>query len=237
MFKKPIERLDELEFGYRVPKQVFDYASRVLSHINPGLKIPRLVRDVAQSPIVKITEDKQNLLDQLTQDLRKLQGSKAHIGLIVSDEQVDSLVEDLKGAGINYSLLEDNHPLEGINLVPVSRQKGLEFDEVILFEPQQIINIPEIGLRHLYVAVTRSLGGLIFYATQRLPFQLLEQSDVTEEFDRESIIANFDLTDELSEELRDFAEVKRDIEGYLRLKGLTLKEFILRIRSSEEEAQ
>jgi len=233
---KPIEKMDELEFGYRVPKQVFDYASKVLSHINPGLKIPRLVRDVAQSPIIKIATNHQGLLDLLIQDLRVSAESTAHVGLIIGDEQVDSLVEQLEKANIKFSVLENNHPLEGINIVPVSRQKGLEFDDVILFEPQEIISIPEIGLRQLYVAVTRSLRGLIIYATQGLPIQLLEESEITEEFDLDSIIADLDQIAEESEELSEFAEIKRDIEGYLRLKGLNLKEFISRVRSSGEEA-
>ena len=59
---KPIERMDELEFGYRVPQKVFEYASKVLSHINPKLKSPRLVRDVAEMPIVKITDDYEELI-------------------------------------------------------------------------------------------------------------------------------------------------------------------------------
>ena len=232
---KPIERMDELEFGYRVPKQVFAYASKVLSHINPGLRIPRIVRDVAQSPVVKIAADHQELLDLVIKDLKEFIGNSAHVGLIVGDEQVDSLTEVLGNAGIKFSLLENDHPAEGINIVPVSRQKGLEFDDVILLEPQQIIDIPEIGLKHLYVAVTRSLRGLTIYATQGLPIHLLEESAVTEVFDFNSKIADLDGVAEPIEEAKGFAEAKRDIEGYLRLKGLTLREFVSKIRNFGEE--
>ena len=35
---EPISRFDELEFGYRVPKQIFEYATKVLSYIDPKLK-------------------------------------------------------------------------------------------------------------------------------------------------------------------------------------------------------
>jgi DNA helicase IV len=232
---KPIERMDELEFGYRVPKQVFEYASKVLSHINPQLKSPRLVRDVAESPIVKISDDYDELINQLIEDLEELTDSSTHTGLIIGDKQVESIIDTLTNAGIAFSLLEDNSPIEGLNIVPVSRQKGLEFDDVILVEPQEIIDIPEIGLRQLYVAVTRSLRGLTIYATKELPIQLLEESAVSEEFDLDSLIAELDLMAEPDEPISGFAEIKRDVEGYLRVKGLTLKEFINKVRNSGED--
>ncbi len=229
---KPIERMDELEFGYRVPKQVFEYASKVLSHINPQLKSPRLVRDVAESPIVKISDDYDELIDQLIEDLEELTDSTTHTGLIISDKQVEPILDALKNAGVAFSLLENNSPIEGLNIVPVSKQKGLEFDDVILVEPQEIIDIPEIGLRQLYVAVTRSLRGLTMYATEELPIQLLEESAISEEFDLDSLISELDLIAEPDEPISDFAEIKRDVEGYLRVKGLTLKEFFNKIRNS-----
>ena len=229
---KPIERMDELEFGYRVPKQVFEYASKVLSHINPQLKSPRLVRDVAESPIVKISDDYDELIDQLIEDLEDLTDSTTHTGLIVGDKQVEPIIEVLTNAGITFSLLENNSPIEGLNLVPVSRQKGLEFDDVILVEPQEIIDIPEIGLRQLYVAVTRSLRGLTMYATEELPIQLREESVTSEEFNLDSLIAELDLMTVPDEPTSGFAEIKRDVEGYLRVKGLTLKEFFNKVRNT-----
>ena len=224
--------MDELEFGYRVPKQVFEYASKVLSYINPLLKSPRLVRDVAKSPIVKISDDYDELIDQLIEDLEELSNSTTHTGLIIGDKQVEPILDALTNAGVAFSLLENNSPIEGLNIVPVSRQKGLEFDDVILVEPQEIIDIPEIGLRQLYVAVTRSLRGLTMYATEELPIQLLEASTISEEFDLDSLIAELDLMAEPDEPISGFAEIKRDVEGYLRVKGLTLGEFINKVRNS-----
>jgi DNA helicase IV len=227
---KPIERLDELEFGYRVPKQVFEYASRVLSHINPQLKSPRLVRDVKETPIVKNFVDYKELFSNLVKDLKKLGNISTHTGLIVGDDQAETLIEELKVSGIAFTVLENNSPTEGLNIVPVSRQKGLEFDDVILVEPQDIIDIEEIGLRQLYVAVTRSLRGLSIYSTGELPVQLLEES-----FDLDALIEEYGYLTEEAEPASDFSEIKRDVEGYLRVKGLTLKEFVSKIRKSDGE--
>ena len=227
---KPIERMDELEFGYRVPKQVFEYASKVLSHINPLLKPPRLVRDVKETPIIKSFDDYTELFSCLVKDLKKLGSISSHTGLIVGDDQAEKLIEELKESGIIFTVLENNSPAEGLNLVPVSRQKGLEFDDVILVEPQNIIDIEEIGLRQLYVAVTRSLRGLSIYSTGELPIQLLEES-----FDFDALIEEYGYLTEEVEPASEFNEIKRDIEGYLRIKGITLKEFISKVRKSEGE--
>jgi DNA helicase IV len=227
---KPIERLDELEFGYRVPKQVFEYASRVLSHINPHLKSPRLVRDVKETPIVKNFVDYKELFSNLVKDLKKLGNISTHTGLIVGDDQAETLIEELKDSGIAFTVLENNSPTEGLNIVPVSRQKGLEFDDVILVEPQDIIDIEEIGLRQLYVAVTRSLRGLSIYSTGELPVQLLEES-----FDLDALIEEYGYLTEEAEPASDFSDIKRDVEGYLRIKGLTLKEFVSKVRKSDGE--
>jgi hypothetical protein len=76
---------------------------------------------------------------------------------------------------------------------------------------------------------------LTIYATQGLPTQLLEEYEITEEFDFDSKITDLDLIAEPIEEAKGFTEIKRDIEGYLRLKGLTLREFISKIRNFGEE--
>jgi len=229
---KPIERLDELEFGYRVPKQVFEYASRVLSHINPQLKSPRLVRDVKETPIVKSFDNYKALISGLIKDLKKIADSTSHIGMIIGDDQAETLIQELKDSGVSFSVLENNGPTEGLNIVPVSRQKGLEFDDVILVEPQDIIEIEEIGLRQLYVAVTRSLRGLSIYATGDLPIQLLEESS---ELDLDTITEELSYLSEDSEPISEFSEIKRDIEGFLRIKGLTLGEFISKVKKNGGE--
>jgi hypothetical protein len=55
---------------------------------------------------------------------------------------------------------------------------------------------------------------------------------ISEEFDLDSLIAELDLMTEPDEPKSGFAEIKRDVEGYLRVKGLTLKEFINKVRNS-----
>ena len=51
----------------------------------------------------------------------------------------------------------------------------------------------------------------------------------------DSLIAELDLMTEPEEPTSGFDEIKRDIEGYLRIKGLTLREFIKKVRNSGGE--
>jgi hypothetical protein len=87
----------------------------------------------------------------------------------------------------------------------------------------------------LRIMFGRSLRGLTMYASEELPIQLREESVISEEFDLDSLIAQLDLMTEPEESTSGFDEIKRDVEGYLRIKGLTLKEFIKKVRISGGE--
>ncbi|MDP3967223.1 MAG: hypothetical protein Q8Q02_03010 [Nocardioides sp.] len=62
-------------------------------------------------------------------------------------------------------------------LVPARLAKGLEFDHVVLVEPAEIVESPsaghrERGLRHLYVAITRTVSHLTVVHRGPLPPEL-----------------------------------------------------------------
>ena len=213
-----IARFDELEFGYRVPKKIFDLASNVLTYIDASLKAPRLVRDIPEAPTINTYLSNQDLLSDLVRQLKNLDFSKGLTGLIATDELCIQISAELRKAEIEFNSLETDGIGVGLNLVPISRQKGLEFDSVFLIEPQEILDVPLVGLRQLYVAISRALRSLSIFATGELPIELLEKSmkpTFTEpefngrvENSRDELIAN-------------------DIRGYIALKGLSMGELIL----------
>jgi len=53
----------------------------------------------------------------------------------------------------------------------------------------------------------------------------------SEELDLDTLRAEFSLVTELDELTSGFAEIRRDVEGYLRVKGLNLKEFINKVQN------
>ena len=62
-----------------------------------------------------------------------------------------------------------------LTLVPASLAKGLEYDYVVLDEPQAVVDgepDERTGLRRLYVALTRAVSGLIVTHATGLPQQL-----------------------------------------------------------------
>ena len=219
-----ITRLDELEFGYRVPKQIFDYAARVLTYIDPNLKSPRLVRDVPESPKISIFLDYQELFKQLISDLGNLDKESGLIGLIAADENCEMISDELIKANISFNNLANSPLGVGLNLVPVSRQKGLEFDSVILVEPQGIIDIPRVGMRQLYVALSRALRSLHIYAIEELPAELLQTASFSSGTKLEVLKIPPAVKSESAQGGSEI--VLSEIQGYLAVKGLTLSDLM-----------
>ena len=222
-----IARFDELEFGYRVPKQIFDFAEKVLSHIDPRLQAPRLVRDVSERPLVFVEQSRESLLGKLIDFVGKIPTSGRHIGLIAADSLLAEVTDALRSAQILFQVLENNSLVEGLNLVPVSRQKGLEFDDVIIFEPREIIQVLDIGLSQLYVALTRSLRRLAIFASHELPRELREFAKV-EEMKRPSLTPGSVPVPERVD--IDSRAILSDIEGYLAVKGMSKQKLVQILR-------
>jgi DNA helicase IV len=216
-----ISRLDELEFGYRVPKQIFEYATKVLSYIDPKLKPPRLVREVSESPVININLENITMYT-LVMDIIQENFGEGIVGLIVSDDILVDFCEGLNEFGVSFTELNSAGLVKGINVVPVSRQKGLEFDTVVIYEPKAILDIPFTGLRHLYVAVTRSLNSLHFYCADDLPIQLTEICQ-----NWQATVNDFDqLSDEVKEFLQSDELILQDLIGYANVKGVTLEHLL-----------
>jgi DNA helicase IV len=219
-----INRLDELEFGYRVPKQIFDYAARVLTYIDPSLKSPKLVRDVPESPKIDISSDYKELFSKLISDLGSMDTSTGLIGVIAADDQCETIADELTNSSISFNNLATGSLGIGLNLVPVSRQKGLEFDTVILIEPQSIIDIPRVGLRQLYVALSRALRSLHIYAIEELPVELLQTAPIVQGLKVETVKAPSALFPDSAK--ADQGSVLADIQGYLAVRGLNLSDLL-----------
>jgi hypothetical protein len=100
----------------------------------------------------------------------------------------------------------------------------LEFDSVILIEPQSIIDIPRVGLRQLYVALSRALRFLHIYAIEDLPVELLQTAPVIAGVKVETVKAPLRNHSEAFQ--GDSGSVLAEIQGYLAIKGLTLSDLL-----------
>ncbi|WSP90540.1 AAA family ATPase [Streptomyces sp. NBC_01233] len=170
---KPQAVLEELTAGFRVPREVIAYASRLLPSISPGLAPVSSVRETPGSLRISQSSD-------LTADVvAACRASLAHegsIGLIAADARIPALAEALLAAGLPYlSPGEETTADSRLTLVPASLAKGLEYDYVVLDEPAAVVDgepDERTGLRRLYVCLTRAVSGLTALHAAPLPTAL-----------------------------------------------------------------
>jgi DNA helicase IV len=169
---KPDADLRVLDTGYRVPRQILDFASKLLSHIAPGLKPASSVRQDPGALLVKELGPSEisSALAAACAEALDRPGSAA---VIAADDQIPALAAALAAAGVPHAVLEGAASGDRITLVPVTLAKGLEFDQVIVYEPTQIAAAEARGLHRLYVALTRAVSRLTVLHSQPLPAALI----------------------------------------------------------------
>ncbi|WP_210635991.1 AAA family ATPase [Streptomyces sp. GESEQ-13] len=169
---KPDAVVEELTAGFRVPTDVITYASRLLPHIAPGLTP---VASIRENPGFFEVRDASGT-DEVLAACRELLTREGSVGLIAADPRIPALTEALAAAGLPHvSPGEETTESTRLTLVPASLAKGLEYDYVLLDEPQAIVDAEpdeRTGLRRLYVTLTRAVSGLIITHGAPLPAQL-----------------------------------------------------------------
>ncbi|WP_438306490.1 HelD family protein [Streptomyces sp. HUAS TT11] len=164
--------VEELTAGFRVPTDVITYASRLLPHIAPGLTPVASVRENPGFFQVRAISASEEVVAACAELLR----NEGSTGLIAADARIPVLAEALTAAGIGHlGPGEETTHETRLTLVPASLAKGLEYDYVVLDEPQAVVDgepDERTGLRRLYVALTRAVSGLIVTHAAPLPPQL-----------------------------------------------------------------
>ncbi|QFR97774.1 AAA family ATPase [Streptomyces tsukubensis] len=173
---KPDALVEELTAGFRVPREVIAYASRLLPAIAPGLAEVASVRESPGSLSVRrAAGDRDAAVVEACVESLEHEGST---GLIAADARVPALASALAAAGLSaLSPGEETTHESRLTLVPASLAKGLEYDYVVLDEPAAVVaGEPDerTGLRRLYVALTRAVSGLIVTHEGELPERLRE---------------------------------------------------------------
>jgi DNA helicase IV len=165
---KPDADCRVLDTGYRVPRQILDFASKLLSEIAPDLSPATSVRQDPGALVVRQLEPGAlgAALAKACADAIRRPGSAA---VIAADDQIPALAAALTAATIPHAVLEGAATGERITLVPVTLAKGLEFDQVIVYEPSRIASAEARGLQRLYVALTRAVSRLTVLHAEPLP--------------------------------------------------------------------
>lgn len=154
-------RQETLTVNYRTPVELMAVAARVLAAIDPALQAPRSVRELGvepwSAPLAALPE------------LAKAEvGEGGKVAVVAPDALLSTLGAEVAatvsgavvvapGAGRAKGAEALDAP---VAVMGVTDAKGLEFDSVIVTEPDLIAAQSPRGLSDLYVALTR--------ATQRL---------------------------------------------------------------------
>ncbi|NBE55290.1 AAA family ATPase [Streptomyces sp. YC537] len=168
--------VEELTAGFRVPREVIAYASRLLPDIAPGLAAVESVRESPGSLVVRRVADGDSPDEAVVAACVESLAYEGSIGLIAADARIPALAEALTAAGVPYlDPGTETTPEARLTLVPASLAKGLEYDYVVLDEPSAVVDgepDERTGLRRLYVALTRAVSGLVVVHRAELPGQL-----------------------------------------------------------------
>ena len=162
---KPDTGVRELSVGYRVPRQILDYASTLLAVIAPELRPASSLRaDPGALDLTRVPGA--SLGGALIAACRQACAQPGSVAVIAADPQVPELGRALDRAGLAYGAPGTDAAL---TLVPVTLAKGLEYDHVIVVEPARIASAEARGLQRLYVALTRAVSRLTVVHSEPLP--------------------------------------------------------------------
>jgi DNA helicase IV len=165
---KPDGEIRSLPRAFRAPRAVLDLANRLLPEIAPWLTPARSVREVPGALELRRVEPS-GLVAACRRAVGEALGAEGSVGVIVADADADRVAADLRRHGIDPA--PPDRPEQGsrVTVVPASQAKGLEYDHVVVVEPATIVRAEPLGLRRLYIVLTRAVTHLTVVHAEPLP--------------------------------------------------------------------
>ncbi len=163
--------MERLPRAFRAPREVLEWANRLLPEIAPGTVPAASVRSVPGALLVRPTSP-ESLVAAWLEELEAARQEEGSVGLVVADAQLADALAELERRGIGFERVDRFDVAAGVTIVPASAAKGLEFDQVVLVEPAAVAASGRRGLRLLYVALTRAVLRLRVVHAAQLPAAL-----------------------------------------------------------------
>jgi DNA helicase IV len=162
-------RVVTLTINYRTPAEIMEVAHRVLAEAAPAPATTEAVRTTGAVPRYQ-RADRDDLVATAADAAREAAGGVGTVAVLAPAELHDDLVAALHDVGAVADSVESlDAP---VAVLDVTRAKGLEFDHVVLVEPVRLVPPGPIGLRMLYVALTRATRELSIVHADALPAAL-----------------------------------------------------------------
>lgn len=160
-------RMHRLTVNYRTPAEIMDLAAHVLERIAPGAEPPSSIRSTDRTPV--LSDD----LGAAIRHAMRHAGGDADPESVGDDGRLTAIitpvarVDEVREA-VDAMRAEDSAArFDRVSVLDVDEAKGLEFDEVVLVDPDGIVEGSPQGLQDLYVALTRATQGLTVVAATR----------------------------------------------------------------------
>lgn len=156
-------QVQTLRHAYRVPRPAYDLAAKLLAIAAPGVDPPNVVRD---GPDPRI-----HLVSAAARPVRVVAVASEHaaagrfVGIVCPQQFRGEIEAGLSAIGIACGGLGPGSNAARISLVQPREAKGLEFDAVVVVEPELIVADHTNGHRMLYTALTRTTGHLDIVCT------------------------------------------------------------------------
>ncbi|WP_222270773.1 HelD family protein [Modestobacter marinus] len=161
-------RLAQLTVNYRTPTEIMAVAADVLAVSGSTASAPRSVRSTGVPPRAEQLAE-ERLLPRAVTATAELADRGGTVAVIAPPSRVAALVEALSGRFPAVSSGPAADSSAGpVVLRPVDA-KGLEFDSVLLVDPQGLLDEGVRGDSDLYVALTRATQRLAVLSTGRMP--------------------------------------------------------------------
>jgi DNA helicase IV len=170
---------EELNLGYRVPEQIYAFAVQLLPYAAPAVVPPRVVRKGPAEPdLVKVESSK--VAERAVAAARDFAGRGLFVGMISPDAFRAEVEKELRRNDVRWSDTSQGALGASINLARPLEAKGLEFDAVVVVEPEAIVAESERGHRMLYIALTRTTRYLsVVHSSRALPLPTDDRARLT----------------------------------------------------------
>jgi DNA helicase IV len=154
-----------LTTGFRVPAVVLGFANRLL----PGLRVAAPpTRSIRTDGALRVRQEA-DLASGTVAAVHAALEYEGSIAVIATDALLANLSATLAGAGVAINAAEQDDPDRRVTVLPATLAKGLEFDHVIVVEPDDIVRAEPRGLNRLYVVLTRAVSRLDVLHARPLP--------------------------------------------------------------------
>ncbi|MBE3012529.1 AAA family ATPase [Microbispora sp. NEAU-D428] len=162
----------ELTTGYRVPTEVMAFAGPLATALSPSTAFPTPIRPPVADALTVTSVKRAKLVEATASAALKLAMRDSARSVAVVVPGAGELLDEI-GSAISAAQGSTLPGFGGqITVLPAPLAKGLEFDHVVVVEPQYLAEQGPVGLRQLYVAITRCTQSLTILHSAPLPVEL-----------------------------------------------------------------